>query len=93
MGANSLASTLSAALSPSMGLNSLHASLSPQSPMLIQSLQNKVRSGWGYGMLASLGITVTNNSLEGDDVSDKDANRLRSFSFLTILICKNEMRK
>ncbi|GMT36772.1 hypothetical protein PFISCL1PPCAC_28069, partial [Pristionchus fissidentatus] len=40
--ANTLASTLSAALSPSMGLNSLHASLSPQSPLLIQSLhQNK----------------------------------------------------
>lgn len=59
MGASSLASTLSAALSPSMGLNSLHASLSPQSPLLVQmQQQNKV--GWYFVYFVYLSFILVN---------------------------------
>ncbi|GMR61691.1 hypothetical protein PMAYCL1PPCAC_31886, partial [Pristionchus mayeri] len=86
MGANSLASTLSAALSPSMGLNSLHASLSPQSPLLIQSLQNKqlspltstemLMNKYSLGQHLGPGSVLGHNSHGHDYDSDSDDSAL-----------------
>ncbi|GMT05842.1 hypothetical protein PENTCL1PPCAC_28016, partial [Pristionchus entomophagus] len=86
MGANSLASTLSAALSPSMGLNSLHASLSPQSPLLIQSLQQNKLSPltstellmhkYSLGQNLGPGSAHAHNSHGHDYDSDSDDSAL-----------------
>ncbi|KAF8356005.1 svh-5 [Pristionchus pacificus] len=87
MGASSLASTLSAALSPSMGLNSLHASLSPQSPLLVQmQQQNKqlspltstemLMNKYSLGQHLGPGSVLGHNSHAHEYDSDSDDSAL-----------------